>query len=652
MSTSTTKHVATARRIPRWGFWVAGVAGALIIGAVIVTSVAYASQSRTVVRHTTVAGQNLGGLDSLAALNATEKAWADFSQRGLTFVTPKQETVTIPVAGTVNSDTETVIEMVSFDARAAADAAYAFGHQGSLWRQIRERTSGWLGRTHQFGTVAVATAALRDSLQKKISSELTAPKDASISISANGAITVTNSSAGTTVNYQQATQTAVQQARSLNFESIPLAITTAQPAVPYSAELKAIAEKEVPSILARAPITLHAGDATKTIDKKILGGLLGFVRLGDTYVVGFDRQALAAYVAGIAQDINTDPQNARFAIANGVVTAFATSNTGRTVDLEASATAINQAVMVKKINEATLVIKETKPESETVPTNAFGITELVGEGTTNFRGSPMNRRYNLTLGAKLLNGLLIKPGEDFSLVQALGEIDAAHGWKPELVIKGTDIKPEFGGGLCQVGTTLFRAILNAGLPVLERHNHSLRIRYYEPPVGLDATIYDPSPDLRFKNDYEHYLLLQTSVDGDNITFRFYGTKDARTVDLPTPKVYNFKPIPPQQNIETTDLKPGEKKCQTPGHPGADATAIYTVTYADGHQNKQVFQSHYRPLPVICQVGVKKKKAPAKPKTTTNTNTAPAANTNTPEATNGNTNATANPSDTTVIIPGN
>lgn len=259
-----------------------------------------------------------------------------------------------------------------------------------------------------------------------------------------------------------------------------------------------------------------------------------------------------------------------------------------------------------------------QPISGTVAANTLGITELVAEGKTNFKGSPTNRRFNLTLGSQKLNGLIIKPGETFSLVGALGPIDAAHGWKSELVIKGPKITPEFGGGLCQVATTLFRTVLNAGLPVVERHNHSLRIHYYEPPVGLDATIYEPKPDLRFTNDYTSALLLQTRVDGNDLIYDFYGTKDSRTVDLPEPKVYNKTGIPPTQNITTTDLKPGEKKCQAPGHPGADATATYTVTYSDGHTNKQVFQSHYRALPVICQVGAAKPAPPTPAPTNTNT----------------------------------
>jgi vancomycin resistance protein YoaR len=215
--------------------------------------------------------------------------------------------------------------------------------------------------------------------------------------------------------------------------------------------------------------------------------------------------------------------------------------------------------------------------------------------------------------AKKINGMLIQPNETFSLVTTLGKIDGAHGWKPELVIKGSKITPEFGGGLCQVATTLFRSALNAGLPIVERTNHSLRISYYEPPVGLDATIYEPKPDLRFTNNYSTPLLIQTEVKGTKLIFRLYGTKDGRTVSIPTPTVYNKVGIPATKYIEVDTLKPGETKCQKPGHPGADAIATYTVTYPDGTKKVQTFKSHYRAIGVICQVG----KAAASTPTNTN-----------------------------------
>jgi vancomycin resistance protein YoaR len=200
--------------------------------------------------------------------------------------------------------------------------------------------------------------------------------------------------------------------------------------------------------------------------------------------------------------------------------------------------------------------------------------------------------------------LLIRPGEEFSLVKAIGPVDAALGYRQELVIKEDRTIPEFGGGLCQIGTTFFRLILNAGLPVVERKNHSYRVRYYEPPVGMDATIYEPKPDFRFTNDYPTYLLLQTRIEGDDLVFEFWGTKDGRVATSSTPKVYNVVAPPAPLKIETTEIPVGTTKCIEKAHPGSDAEFTYTVTYPDGQKTDTKFTSHYRPWREICLVGVK------------------------------------------------
>ena len=189
------------------------------------------------------------------------------------------------------------------------------------------------------------------------------------------------------------------------------------------------------------------------------------------------------------------------------------------------------------------------------------------------------------------------------------------GWLPELVIKGNKTVPELGGGLCQIGTTLFRAILASGLPITERQSHSYRVRYYE-PAGADATIYEPRPDFRFVNDTGNYLLINGYVEGDEVTFEVWGTKDGRTTLFTgrnetssifklLPKIFNITPPPPKKIVETLDLAPGKTKCTETAHAGADAEFTYSVTYANGTVKKETYRSHYRPWQAVCLVGVEK-----------------------------------------------
>jgi vancomycin resistance protein YoaR len=238
-------------------------------------------------------------------------------------------------------------------------------------------------------------------------------------------------------------------------------------------------------------------------------------------------------------------------------------------------------------------VSSTSPQTTLIGANEFGINELIGTGESDFSGSPANRRHNIANGAAAINGLLIAPGEEFSTIGALGAIDAASGYLAELVIKEGRTIPEYGGGLCQVGTTIFRTVINSGLPVTERRQHSYRVSYYE-PAGTDATIYQPHPDMRFLNDTSGYLLWQTRVEGDKLFFELWGTGDGRVVEVSEPTIYNITYPGEIREIETTELAPGERKKVESAHNGADAYFTRVITYTDPDREvvEEKFESHY------------------------------------------------------------
>jgi vancomycin resistance protein YoaR len=146
------------------------------------------------------------------------------------------------------------------------------------------------------------------------------------------------------------------------------------------------------------------------------------------------------------------------------------------------------------------VIKTTQPEVSLSDVNRLGIKERIGVGRSEFVGSALLPEFTiLCLAASRLNGTLVKPGEEFSFNKAVGEISAATGYQSAYVIKGNRTELGDGGGVCQDSTTVFRAALDAGLPITMRQSHSYRVSYYEQgtKVGIDATVYSPLPDLRF-----------------------------------------------------------------------------------------------------------------------------------------------------------
>ncbi len=314
-----------------------------------------------------------------------------------------------------------------------------------------------------------------------------------------------------------------------------------------------------------------------------------------------DTKWLEEKLKNIKTALDNPGQDARFSIEDGRVIEFQESQDGIVVDLE---TNLEQVQNNFKTNLYTMdvIMSIDRAKIQTSDVNDLGIKEIIGIGESDFSGSPSNRRVNIGVGADSLDGLLIKPGEEFSLIDALLPIDGTTGYLQELVIKGDKTIPEYGGGLCQIGTTAFRGALNSGLKITQRKNHSYRVSYYE-PAGTDATIYDPAPDFRFLNDTPAHVLLQTRMEGDKMIFEFWGTKDGRIINVAEPKIFNITTPPPTKYIDSTDIPPGDIKCTESAHNGATAELDYEVTYADGKIHEETFTSYYRPWQEVCLRGI-------------------------------------------------
>ncbi len=249
-----------------------------------------------------------------------------------------------------------------------------------------------------------------------------------------------------------------------------------------------------------------------------------------------DKSAIAKFIDDLSRQTNQAPVDGKLTMDNGKVSVFALSQKGLELDKEKSVALLYDFVAQK--NSATsleLPFTQKDPEISTDSTSNLSITELLGEGRSNFRGSPKNRIFNINVATKRFNGVLIKPGEDFSFVKTLGEVDGEHGYLPELVIKNNITEPEFGGGICQVSTTAFRAAIYSGLEITARRNHAYPVSYYN-PQGMDATVYVPKPDLRFVNNTPGYILIQTEIIETELVFRFFGTSDGRKTNVIGPKI--------------------------------------------------------------------------------------------------------------------
>jgi vancomycin resistance protein YoaR len=256
--------------------------------------------------------------------------------------------------------------------------------------------------------------------------------------------------------------------------------------------------------------------------------------------VAIDENAITTFIEDIARKINSDPINAklRFNTDKNSLEEIEPHADGINIDTTASTQKIVD-LLLDNINALppSLELAFDKVTATITSENAkeLGITELIGEGISDFRGSTQSRIHNISTASKRFDGLVIAPNEEFSFVSVLGPVDGEHGYKEELVIRDNETKPEYGGGICQVSTTVFRGAIFSGMKITQRRNHSYPVHYYT-PTGFDATVYVPAPDFRFINNTPGHILLNMEMEGTKLIFRYFGTDDGRSVDMQGPFV--------------------------------------------------------------------------------------------------------------------
>ncbi len=273
-----------------------------------------------------------------------------------------------------------------------------------------------------------------------------------------------------------------------------------------------------------------------------------------------------AYLDKLSITMNQPPVQARLDYKDGKIVQFNLPTKG--VILSNSKTGANIAnALLSGSSQAELVFDEIYPDT-LAEIERLGIKKLLGHGESNFSNSSAARITNIKVSSSLFNGIIIKPGEEFSFNKILGDVDAVHGYKPELVIKSRGLVKEFGGGICQVATTVFRAAILSGLKIVERHPHAFPVNHYN-PQGFDATIYPGVVDLRFINNTQGNILVQTYIQGTKLFFDFYGNDD-KIVTVTPPTQYDIKPS------------------------GAMKAVFYrTITLPNGSWVKEEFRSNYK-----------------------------------------------------------
>jgi len=326
--------------------------------------------------------------------------------------------------------------------------------------------------------------------------------------------------------------------------------------------------------------------------------------------IGYDKQPIHDVLTHLADTYEKDPINAKFQFESGKVALFEKEANGLKVEIDTALSDIDEIMKKRALDQSpvTVEVQKTilKPKITLAQTNTYGIEELIAEGVSDYTHSIPQRIHNLLLGTSKFNGVLIPKGATFSFNEAVGDISSTTGYQPAYIIKEGKTVLGDGGGICQVSTTLFRTVLNAGLPIVEYHAHAYRVGYYENDAkpGMDATVYGPTVDFRFLNDTPASILIQTSADEDNnkLYFKFYGKKDERSIQLTSPLFSDYAAAPEPQYQDDPTLKKGVTKQIDFAASGGRARFSYKVTKGKEVTFQKDFNNWYQPWRAIFLVG--------------------------------------------------
>jgi len=600
------------RRVPTRPLAIGGVAVAVVLVGLIGCIAFSGSLDGKLYDNVYVNEQNIGGLTPDAARAALNARLDPYLNGPVTLSNDgKQWTPKLAELG------------MHVDVDRTVDEAYRAGRSGGplgrLWRaaEMKQGAKQYVPLYVQVDDQALTTYL--DGLQSQLG---TPQRDASVAVKGNQ-IAVTSGTDGTKLDRDALKQQLLDSTAHLKGTTFALPVTFAKPTITTEAAEQAKGRAEA---LVGSPLSLTFNDKKWDIARD---QLVGALRFNASLDVRIDAAALTPQINAIAAAVKQDPQNAVIGWDNQLVVRQSAKN-GQRLNVEETLNRIN--AWNGDARPIALPVEVAKPRI-TDDVGALGITTRLGRGISNFSGSDAARATNIKVASDYLDDTVVAPGEVFSFLDSIGEISAARGYKDGYVILAEQTVPGIGGGVCQVATTMFRAAMFSGLPIEERNPHAYIVRYYEQggyPIGLDAAVFSPGVDFKFRNETDKYMLIKTGIDGGNLYISVYGPDLGYKVDIGDPVIRN-KTNPPDDEFQSDPTLPaGAKKQVEFAKQGEDVAITRTVKSADGKVVRQAtFNTHYQAWPNKYLVGKGVVTGnTAKPTTAPNT---PAASTKPPDA---------------------
>lgn len=395
---------------------------------------------------------------------------------------------------------------------------------------------------------------------------------------------------------------------SLSKVVIPLRVFKIQPQV-TDADANAVASR-VERFLAHPPV-IAIGKRVVVTTRAQFGPMFSFgeptVKGRAGILLNIDSNQVQSFVSSLAAGVDRPPKSARLQFNGGRVQVVSPRRTGRTLDQASAFAALLKVVKGLQPNARLhFKVSVTQPPIDTSNPADLGINSLLGTGETSFVGADSARLQAVTAVAQTLNNLLIPAGQDISFNTIMSSVN----WDPTVYddrprVVGNRLLPGRDGAMQQVATTFLRALYDAGLPLLERHPHTYRLPWYEPPIGLDAVVAPGRNwDLRFQNDTHHSLLLQAQVQPlrQQVVIYVYGPRLNWHVSVDSGQVTRTYPHGGQIVRHDPALSTGQQQHLAFADDGASTVIQRTITYPNGSAHVDQLHTTYQPSQAVLAIG--------------------------------------------------
>lgn len=564
-----------------------------VVAFLVVTRLAYAGRS--------LPGVRVGAVD-VGGRTAPEIE----ARLGQAFTYPQTGRIVLRDGAQVWTATPADVGAV-LDIPTMAGEALAIGRRGSLTDRLDDQLTAWF-RGANLSPVLVLDERVAASYFAAVAADINRPEiEAGLSVHGHD-VDVLPGQIGRELDLPSSLAAVSLALSSLHDASVDLFVRESPPEI-----LDVSAQADLARAILSQPLTLTAdGAGPWSFDRDTLAALLRFNRVhddaGTRLVVGLDPGALTTFLTPLAPQLEREPENARFVFNDDTrqLDRIQPAVIGRRLDIPATVESINAGLSAGQHTLPLVFVTSDPAVGDQATAADLGITENVVAVSTYFAGSSSERIQNIMTAAASFHGLLVAPGETFSMADHLGDISLDNGYAEALIILGNRTIKGVGGGVCQVSTTLFRAVFFGGYPIVERHPHAYRVGYYEqgpgsPGPGLDATVFLPLVDFQFTNDTPYWLLMETYVYGNQLLWKFYSTSDGRTVEW-SKDTSKEVDAPDDLYRENSDLPKG-KIVQVDYHAdGLDVVVFRTVRRGDEVLYDDRIKTHYLPWRAIYEFG--------------------------------------------------